>query len=90
MGQEAWPFLGTEARAAGRVSRRTLRSRHQRIYRDVYLPAGQKITPVTRAAAAWLWSGRAATAAGLSAAALHDRIRLDAVLDGWPGGPVLD
>lgn len=71
MGQEAWPFLGTEARAAGRVSRRTLRSRHQRIYRDVYLPAGQKITPVTRAAAAWLWSGRAATAAGLSAAALH-------------------
>ena len=68
---EPWPFLGTEARAAGQVSRRTLRSRHQRIYRNVYLPAGQKITPATRAVAAWLWSGRAATVSGLSAAALH-------------------
>lgn len=29
------------------------------------------MTPVTRAVAAWLWSGRAATLAGLSAAAIH-------------------
>lgn len=78
MGEGAWPFLGTEARAAGRVSRRTLRTRHQRIYRDVYLPAGQQITPVTRAVAAWLWSGRAATVAGVSAAALHDSRWIDA------------
>lgn len=41
------------------------------IYRDVYVPTGTRVTPVTRAAAAWLWSGRAATVAGLSASALH-------------------
>jgi restriction endonuclease-like protein len=32
---------------------------------------GKTLTPVTRAIAAWLWSGRPATLAGLSAAALH-------------------
>ncbi|BBX68535.1 DUF559 domain-containing protein [Mycolicibacterium psychrotolerans] len=70
MGDTDWPFLGTEARRDGEVSRRALR-RHQRIYRDVYLPVGTELTPVRRAAAAWLWSGRAATVAGLSASALH-------------------
>jgi very-short-patch-repair endonuclease len=70
MGQE-WPFIGTEALSAGQVTRRTLRSRHQLVYRNVYLPRGQPLTPVTRAVAAWLWSGRNATVAGLSAAALH-------------------
>lgn len=70
MGSNDWPFLGTEARRRGEVSRRSLH-RHQRIYRDVYVPTGTSVTPVTRAAAAWLWSGRAATVAGLSASALH-------------------
>jgi hypothetical protein len=70
MAQE-WPFIGTEALSAGQVTRRTLRSRHQLVYRNVYLRKGQPLTPVTRAVAAWLWSGRNATVAGLSAAALH-------------------
>ncbi|BBX20432.1 hypothetical protein CRI77_24770 [Mycolicibacterium duvalii] len=61
------PFLGTESE----LSRRVLRSRHQRLYRNVYLPAGAPLTPVVRAVGAWLWSGRAATVAGLSASALH-------------------
>ena len=65
------PFVGTEAVALGRYSRRTLVSRTQSIYRNVYLPAGEELTPATRAVAAWLWSGRQATVAGLSAAALH-------------------
>lgn len=35
------------------------------------------MTPVTRAVAAWLWSGRTATVAGLSAAALHGAAWID-------------
>lgn len=65
------PFLGTEALARGMVTRRTQNSRHDKLYRDVYLPKGHELTPVTRAVAAWLWSGRQATAAGFSAAALY-------------------
>jgi hypothetical protein len=66
-----WPFLGTEALAAGTVTRRTLASRHDAIHRDVYVPKGVELTAVARAKAAWLWSGRQATVAGLSAAALY-------------------
>jgi hypothetical protein len=65
------PFLGTEALARGTVTRRTLRSRHEAVYRNVYIPKGLQLTAQTRAVAAWLWSGRQATAAGLSAAALY-------------------
>jgi hypothetical protein len=65
------PFLGTEARARGVVTRRTLRSGHDQVHRDVYIPKGEKLTPATRAVAAWLWSGRQATAAGFSASALY-------------------
>lgn len=80
MGESGWPFIGTEALASGRVTRRTLRSRHQMIYRNVYLPHGEALTPVTRAVAGWLWSGRTATVAGVSAAALHGSRWLDARL----------
>lgn len=52
MGSSDWPFLGSEARHRGQMSR--------------------------RAAAAWLWSGRSATVAGLSAAALHGSRWIDA------------
>lgn len=41
------------------------------VYRNVYLPKGQELTPITRAVGAWLWSERNATVAGLSAAAIH-------------------
>ncbi|BBZ11149.1 endonuclease domain-containing protein [Mycobacterium branderi] len=71
MGEHGWPFVGTEALAEGRVTKRTLRSRHEMIYRNVYVPRGHELTAVTKGIAAWLWSGRAATVAGLSAAALH-------------------
>jgi hypothetical protein len=47
------------------------------VHRNVYMPRGQKLTPVTRAVAAWLWSGRSATVAGLSAAALHRTAWID-------------
>ena len=67
-----WPFLGTEAIASGVVTKRTLRSRYEMVYRNVYVPAGVEITPADRAVAAWLWSERGATVAGLSAAALFE------------------
>lgn len=65
------PFLGTEALALGTVTRRTLRSRYDRVHRDVYLAKGVELTAVIRAEAAWLWSGRQATTAGFSASALY-------------------
>jgi len=80
MGELDWPFIGTEALADGRVTRRTLRSRHEMIYRNVYLPKGCQLTPITRGVAAWLWSGREATIAGLSAAALHGSKWIDSQL----------
>lgn len=64
----ATPFLGTEALD---VSVRSLRRDYERVYRDVYVRKGAEMTAADRAVAAWLWSGRTSTMAGLSAAALH-------------------
>ncbi|MDH6196883.1 hypothetical protein M2272_003536 [Mycobacterium frederiksbergense] len=66
-----WPFLGSEALAAGKLNRYQLSTRYEMLHRDVYVPRGAVLTPIDRAVAAWLWSGRRAVAAGLSAAALH-------------------
>ncbi|WP_036435847.1 endonuclease domain-containing protein [Mycobacterium sp. URHB0044] len=65
------PFLGTEAVAAGTVNRYQLSTRYTAVHRNVYVPRGAQLTAKDKALAAWLWSGRQATAAGLSAAALH-------------------
>ena len=80
MGDTDWPFLGTEALRRGAVSERALRTRYERIYRDVYMPDGSELTAETRAMAAWLWSEREATLGGLSAAALHGSGYIDAQL----------
>jgi hypothetical protein len=72
-----WPFKGTEALAAGIVTPHRLRTDFEMVHRNVYIPRGKKLTPVTRAIAAWLWSGRSATLAGLSAAALHRAAWID-------------
>lgn len=71
MGGHDWPFIGTEALAAGIVTPHRLRTEFEAVHRNVYIPRGQRLTSVTRAVAAWLWSGRQATTAGLSAATLH-------------------
>jgi very-short-patch-repair endonuclease len=65
------PFLGSEALAAGQFTKRTLHTRNELIYRNVYVSNGEALTAADRAVAAWLWSGRRATVAGLSASALH-------------------
>jgi hypothetical protein len=75
-----WPFVGTEAIAAGAVNRYELGTRYDMLFRNVYVPKGQPVTPVHKAVGAWLWSGRRATAAGLSAAALHGTLWIDARL----------
>ena len=75
-----WPFVGTEALAAGVVNRYQLATRFEAIFRNVYVPKGQAISPVDKAIGAWLWSQRRATAAGLSAAALHGSRWIDAAL----------
>jgi very-short-patch-repair endonuclease len=80
MGGIDGPFIGSEALAAGLVSRRGLRNGYEAIYRNVYLPKGYEVTATTRAKAAWLWARRDATVAGLSAAALHGTKWIDAGL----------
>jgi hypothetical protein len=74
------PFIGSEALAAGVVNRYQLATRYDAVYRNVYVPKGQALTAADRALAAWLWSERRATAAGVSAAALHGTKWLDAKL----------
>jgi hypothetical protein len=74
------PFIGSEALAAGAISRYQLVTQYDLVFRNVYVPKGQSLMPVGKAVAAWLWSGRRATAAGLSAAALHDTLWIDAHL----------
>jgi hypothetical protein len=76
-----WPFLGTEALATGVVNRYQLTTQYDAVFRNVYVPKGVPLTAADNARAAWLWSGRRATAAGLSAAALHGSLWIDSK---WP------
>ena len=62
--------VATEAIASGEVSRRQLARQYTKLHRNVYHLNGVELTAADRAHAAWLWSGRRATVAGLSAAAL--------------------
>ena len=64
-------ILGSEAVAAGIVTRGQLRWNYRTIYPDVYLPRGTVPSMSTRAIGAWLWSRRRAVITGRAAAALH-------------------
>jgi Protein of unknown function (DUF559) len=63
-------IMADEALSAGTVTRRELVSRFVKVHRNVYAPRGVELTATDRAIAAWMWSGRTATVAGISAAAL--------------------
>jgi hypothetical protein len=65
------PFIGSEALAAGLLTRQQLRGRYKAIHPDVYAAKGVTLTAAARAIAAWLWTGRTGVVAGRSAAALH-------------------
>lgn len=68
MGQ---PFIGSEALAAGTVSRHELRRFHTAVLPNVYQEKRAEPTLLNRTQAAWLWSQRQAVVSGLSASALH-------------------
>jgi hypothetical protein len=65
------PFIGTEAVRAGALTRSALRRDYRAIHPNVYLPKGAQPGLITRAKAAWLWTGRQGVVAGLAAAAFH-------------------
>lgn len=70
-------FRGSEVQRVGHLSRYRLRAGFRAIYPDVYLAKGVSPSLQTRAAAAWLWSGRRGVLAGLAAAALHGAAWID-------------
>ncbi|MHA7665909.1 hypothetical protein [Mycolicibacterium sp. HS_4_1] len=62
-------FIGSEALAAGTVTRNDLRRHYRRMFPDVYGPPEPTIRE--RARGAWLWSGRRGVITGVAASALH-------------------
>lgn len=66
-----WPFLAAEMLEQQALTFRELRRFHEAVYPGVWAPRGVDLTPTDRARAAWLWSGRDAVLAGLSASALY-------------------
>lgn len=74
----AEPFIGSEALAAGMLTKGQLTARHVRLFRDVYLDSRIEVTAIDRARAAWLWSRRQGVVGGFSAAVLHGSDWVDA------------
>jgi hypothetical protein len=62
-------FIGSEALAAGKVTRNDLRRHYRRMFPGVYGPPEPTIRD--RARGAWLWSGRRGVVTGVAASALH-------------------
>lgn len=71
MGAEREPFIGTEALAAGALTRYELRRYYRPLMPNVYLDNRIQPSLHQRTVGAWLWSGREAVVAGLAASALH-------------------
>ncbi len=76
----AEPFIGSEAIAAGKLSRHELRARFVAVHHDIYVLRGTRPTAVLRAKSAWLRSRRRGVLAGYSASALHGARWIDAAL----------
>lgn len=64
-------LIGSEALAAGRVSRYQLTADFRRLLPDVYAPKRMQLTIEHRIAAAWLWARRQGVVTGWAASALH-------------------
>ena len=65
------PFIGSEAVAAGTLTKTQLAIRYRRLFSNVYVVGGVHVDAQVRAKAGWLWSGRRGVVAGFAAAALH-------------------
>ncbi|MGE2736289.1 hypothetical protein [Mycolicibacterium vaccae] len=74
------PFLGSEALAAGSVTRHALRTRFVAIHKDVYVLKGTRPTALDRAKACWLRTRGHGVLAGFSAAAVHGAKWIDPAL----------
>lgn len=81
-------FVGSEAFAAGRVTKYDLRARYQRVLPDVYTTTGAPPSLRDRTVATWLWSHRQGVISGVAASALHGAkwVDQDAIVEvNWPG-----
>jgi hypothetical protein len=67
----AEPFLGSEAVAAGTITKTQLTTRCRRMFSDVYVSRDVDVDATVRAKAGWLWTRRRGVVAGFAAAALH-------------------
>lgn len=65
------PFIGSEAVAAGDLTKTQLATRCRRVFPDVYTERDVTMNAESRARAGWLWARRRGVIAGFSAAALH-------------------
>jgi len=74
------PFIGSEALAAGTLTRHQLRTKYVAVHRDIYVQRGTRPSALVRARAVWLRSRRRGVLAGYSAAALHGTRYIDASL----------
>lgn len=72
------PFIGSEALAAGRLTRHRLRTQFVALHHDIYIGKDAELTPLLRAKACWLRSRRRGVLAGYSASALHGARWIDA------------
>ncbi|AFP41740.1 type IV toxin-antitoxin system AbiEi family antitoxin [Mycolicibacterium smegmatis] len=66
-----YPFIGTEAIAAGELTRGQLRWNYTAIHPNVYVAKDVRRFLSTYASAAWLWTGRTGIIAGEAAAGLY-------------------
>ncbi|KUH82795.1 MULTISPECIES: DUF559 domain-containing protein [unclassified Mycobacterium] len=64
-------FIGSEAVAAGRLTRHELKRWYRPVFRGVYVPKDVEFSLRDRAIAAWLASRRKGVIAGVAASALH-------------------
>jgi hypothetical protein len=71
-------FVGSEAVAQGLLTAHELRRWNQRLFHDVYMAKGQKVSLRDRIEGAWLRSGRQGIIAGVAASALHGASWVDA------------
>lgn len=74
-------FAGSEAIAAGHLTRHELQRWYRPLYRGIYLCKDTTFTLRDRATAAWLASGRQGVIAGVAASALHHAEWVDADVD---------
>ncbi|MEB3022150.1 hypothetical protein [[Mycobacterium] crassicus] len=74
-------FVGSEAVAAGHLTRHELQRWYHPLYRGVYLAKDTTPTLRDRVTAAWLASGRKGVIAGVAASALHGAEWVDADAD---------